>query len=91
MIASVPQLQLSDIASILALAKTAKIDVADSIEVGQIIERVEIALTVAKIARPEPTPAPEATPEAPQGAVPAAIKAAVRRAAGSVDAPQPSV
>jgi hypothetical protein len=44
-----PQLQLEDIASVLALAKTAKIDASDGLAVGQLIERVEMALVFAKV------------------------------------------
>jgi hypothetical protein len=52
-----PQLQIEDIASLLALAKTAKIDVSDAIAVGQLVERVEVALVFTKLPR---QPAPEA-------------------------------
>jgi hypothetical protein len=57
-----PQLQLEDVASILALAKTAKIDAGDAIAVGQLIERVDVALAFAKVQASAPKQAGPATP-----------------------------
>ena len=66
-----PQLQIEDIASILQLAKTAKIEAADAIAVGSLIERVEMVLAIGKLqrgAQPQPgAPAP-GTPDAPPAA-----------------------
>ena len=62
------QLQLEDIASILALAKTAKIDASDALAVGSVIERLELAMAFAKLQRmtpPEQPTAPDKTDKVP--------------------------
>lgn len=88
-----PQLQLEDIGSLLQLAKTAKIEAADAIAVGSLIERIEIVLAISKLQRgapPQPeapapgTAEPPATPpndEAPATpSSPSKIDTAVRKA-----------
>lgn len=76
----VPQITLEDIGSLLSLAKTAQITVSDAIAVGQIVERVETALALAKLPRPPSVPASEApAPAGPGAAIARAVKTAVEK------------
>lgn len=69
-----PQLQIEDIASVLALAKTAKIEAGDAIAVGAALERVELALTIGKLQRAA-QPQPDAPTTEPAGQAPNPVPA----------------
>jgi hypothetical protein len=65
----IPSLQLSDITTLLALAKTASINANDAISIGQMIERVETALSFAKLPRAAAPTAPPPAVDPPQPGV----------------------
>lgn len=59
-----PQLQIEDVASVLQLAKTADIKASDALAVATVLERVEIAISFAKLQRAQPAQPAEAAPPA---------------------------
>jgi hypothetical protein len=58
------QLQIEDLQAIIGIAKTAKIDVDDAVGVGQLIQRLELAVSFGMVqmaSQQGPTPPPAAS------------------------------